>query len=64
MQMKTSILRVVIFSTIVIAFLNAGQLGAADAEVSGVFKGNDQPAKLAFVSAQPKKIMPKINRLI
>jgi len=52
MQMKTSILRVVIFSTIVIAFLNAGQLGAADAEVSGVFKGNDQPAKLAFVSAQ------------
>jgi hypothetical protein len=24
---------------------------AADAEVNGVFKGNDQPAKLAFVSA-------------
>ena len=31
--------------------LCATQSGAADAEVSGIFKGNDQPAKLAFVSA-------------
>ena len=44
--------RLVIFSAIVVAFLSARQLGAADSEVSGVFKGNDQPAKLAFVSAQ------------
>ena len=27
-------------------------MDAADSEVSGVFKGNDQPAKLAFVSAR------------
>jgi hypothetical protein len=26
-------------------------MSAADSEVNGVFKGNDQPAKLAFVSA-------------
>ena len=31
--------------------LSAGQLIAADSEISGIFKGNDQPAKLAFVSA-------------
>ena len=44
--------RLVIFSAIVVAFLSARQLDAADSEVSGVFKGNDQPAKLGFVSAQ------------
>src|SRR5207237_6035517 len=44
--------QLVIFSAIVFAFLSARQLDAADAEVSGVFKGNDQPAKLAFVSAR------------
>ena len=49
--MKMSTQRLVIFSAIVVAFLSAGQLDAADSEVSGVFKGNDQPAKLAFVSA-------------
>ena len=27
------------------------QLIAAESEVSGIFKGNDQPAKLAFVSS-------------
>jgi len=32
--------------------LNPVRLSAADAEVSGVFNGNDQPAKLAFVSAE------------
>ena len=47
-----SIQRLVIFSAIVVAFLSTGQLDAADSEVSGVFKGNDPPAKLAFVSAQ------------
>ena len=47
-----SIQRLVIFSVIVVAFLSARQPDAADSEVSGVFKGNDQPAKLAFVSAQ------------
>jgi hypothetical protein len=77
--MKISIQRLVIFSGIVVALLSARQLGAADSEVSGVFKGNDQPAKLAFVSARkgtaiaartrsssclPKEIMPKMNGLI
>ena len=50
--MKMLIQRLVIFSAIVVAFLSARQLDAADSEVSGVFKGNDQPAKLAFVSAR------------
>ena len=51
MQMKMSIQRWVIFSAVVVALLSAAQLQAADSEVSGVFKGNDQPAKLIFVSA-------------
>jgi len=51
MQMKMSIQRWVIFSAVVVALLSAAQLRAADSEVSGVFKGNDQPAKLIFVSA-------------
>jgi hypothetical protein len=46
-----SIQRLVIFSVVVVTSLSAAQLRAADSEVSGVFKGNDQPAKLAFVSA-------------
>jgi hypothetical protein len=46
-----SIQRLVIFSVFLAVVLIAGQLGAADSEVSGIFKGNDQPAKLAFVSA-------------
>src|SRR5207253_5089065 len=46
-----SIQRFVIFSAVVAALLGARQLRAADSGVSGVFKGNDQPAKLAFVSA-------------
>jgi hypothetical protein len=50
--MKVSMQRLVIFLAIVIAFLSARQLEAADSEVSGIFKGNDQPAKLAFASAQ------------
>src|SRR5437899_3461569 len=51
-RIKMSIQQLVIFSAIVVTFLSARQLDAADSEVSGVFKGNDQPAKLAFVSAQ------------
>src|SRR5438552_7219016 len=47
-----SIQRVVILSAVVVSSLSAAQLHAADSEISGVFKGNDQPAKLAFVSAQ------------
>ena len=46
-----SIQRLVIFSAGVLALLSAAQLRAADSEISGVFKGNDQPAKLMFVSA-------------
>ena len=49
--MKMSTQRLVIFSAIVVAFLSARQLDAATSELSGVFKGNDQLAKLAFVSA-------------
>ena len=49
--MKMSIQQLAIFFAIVVAFLTVRQLDAADSEVSGVFKGNDQPAKLAFVSA-------------
>jgi hypothetical protein len=46
-----SIQRLVILSVLLVVVLTAAQLGAADSEVSGIFKGNDQPAKLAFVSA-------------
>ncbi len=46
-----SIQRVVILSAVAAALVSAAQLRAADSEVSGVFKGNDQPAKLMFVSA-------------
>ena len=46
-----SIQRVVILSAVVVSSLSAAQLRAADSEVSGIFKGNDQPAKLMFVSA-------------
>ena len=40
-----------IVSTLVVVVAGATQLIAADSEVSGIFKGNDQPAKLAFVSS-------------
>ncbi len=43
--------RLVIFSVLAVVVLSPAQTGAADSEVSGIFKGNDQPAKLAFVSA-------------
>ena len=46
-----SIQRFVIFSASIVTLLSAAQLRAADSEVSGVFKGNGQPAKLMFVSA-------------
>ena len=51
MVTKMSIQRFVIFSAVVVTWLSAVRLRAADSEVSGVFKGNDQPAKLVFVSA-------------
>ncbi len=47
-----SIHRLGIFSVVIIvSLLSAAQLPAADSEVSGIYLGNDQPAKLAFVSA-------------
>src|SRR6266481_5832056 len=46
-----SIQRFVIFSVLALVVLGAAQLGAADSDLSGIFKGNDQPAKLVFVSA-------------
>jgi len=46
-----AIQRLVIFSIILVVVLTAAQRGVAESEVSGIFKGNDQPAKLAFVSA-------------
>jgi hypothetical protein len=51
MRMKMSNQGLVIFSVLAVVVLSAAQTGAADSEVSGIFKGNDQPAKLAFVSA-------------
>ena len=39
-------------STFVVVVLVTAQSIAADSEVSGIFKGNDQLAKLAFVSAR------------
>ena len=48
---KMSIQRLVSFSVLIALLLSAAQLRAADSEVSGIFKGNDQPANLAFVSA-------------
>ena len=43
--MKTIVLILIIFA------MPCRQLIAAESEVSGIFKGNDQPAKLAFVSS-------------
>jgi hypothetical protein len=50
-EMKMSIQRLVISCVVVIVASTAQQVSAADSEVSGVFMGNDQSAKLAFVSA-------------
>ena len=43
-------MRKIVFIFIVVV-LSATQSGAADSEVSGIFNGNGQPAKLAFASA-------------
>lgn len=51
METNMAIQRLVIFSIILVVVLTAAQRGVAESEVSGIFKGNDQPAKLAFVSA-------------
>jgi len=37
--------------SVLVLAIAAQQAGAADSEVSGLFNGNDQPAKVAFVSA-------------
>jgi hypothetical protein len=49
--MKMSIHRLMIFGVVFIIVTAPQKMSAADSEVNGVFKGNDQPAKLAFVSA-------------
>jgi len=51
METNMAIQRLVIFCVLVAVILSSAQVGAADSEVVGIFKGNDQPAKLAFVSA-------------
>ena len=48
--MKISIQRLPCFSIVIV--LSAAYLRATDSEVSGVYNGNDQSAKLAFVSAR------------
>jgi hypothetical protein len=50
MRTTMSIQPLVIFSVFLVVILTA--VCAADSEVSGIFKGNDQPAKLTFVSAR------------
>src|SRR5213595_1839273 len=40
-----------IVSVLAVLILSATESRATGSEVSGIFKGNDQPAKLAFVSA-------------
>ncbi|HME87730.1 MAG TPA: hypothetical protein VKE30_00795 [Chthoniobacterales bacterium] len=50
---KMLIQRLAIFGVaVVVCAIAPDELRAADSEVSGVFNGNDQPAKLSFVSAQ------------
>jgi len=49
--MKISKLRLFTFSVLAVVILSAAQTGGADSKVSGIFKGNDHPANLAFVSA-------------
>jgi hypothetical protein len=39
----------------VVTALGAGRVDGADSEIRGFFRGNDQPALLAFVSAQKGK---------
>ena len=48
--MKLLIERLINFVPVLL-LVSTAQSFAADSEVSGVFKGNDQPAKLMFVSA-------------
>jgi hypothetical protein len=49
--MKISNHQLLIFSVVVVVILGAARVCAADSQVSGTFNGNDQPAKLNFVSA-------------
>src|SRR5438132_8856764 len=57
MRTTMSIQPLVIFSVFLVVVLTAAQLCAADSEVSGIFKGNDQPAKLAFASAHKGRLV-------
>ena len=51
------------FCVVVIAITAAQKMSAADSEVSGVFKGNDQPAKIAFVSAHKGSAVAGIDTI-
>jgi len=51
MRTKMAIQRSIIVSTVIVVVLSTADIAVADSEVSGIFKGNDQPAKLVFVSA-------------
>jgi hypothetical protein len=46
-----SIRQWVIFSVLVVVVPSAARISTAESDVSGIFKGNDRPAKLGFVSA-------------
>src|SRR5262245_13306655 len=49
--MNMSMQGFVVFYVVAVALSTTQRLDAADSEVAGVFNGNNQPAKLAFVSA-------------
>jgi hypothetical protein len=51
MQMAMSIQRLIVFSVLVLVVVSAARAGTAGSDVNGIFKGNDQPATLAFASA-------------
>lgn len=50
-RMRFATMRPLIVVILFVVALDAWQVSAADSEISGIFKGNDQPATLMFVSA-------------
>ena len=50
-KMDTFTRRLRMFCVLIPALLAVARVSAAESEVTGVFKGNDQPATLGFVSA-------------